>query len=166
MASINVRKGLKKKKGSVKEGPPPKKKTLPNLFIKNYVFILTCLNFSHLQSTLSTFGAINLLRLFSTAQNGFWTCWFWYLLMFFCFTSSTSAEVSLWGRFSSRETKKKSGWGKMGWKAKVRHRNHVIFGQNLLNTQHSVGRCVVTCPQEEPVICLLQLGMFLPHSMM
>ena len=34
MASINVRKGLKKKKGSVKEGPPPQKKNPPEFIHK------------------------------------------------------------------------------------------------------------------------------------
>ena len=49
------------------KGVPPKTQ---NLFIKTCVFILTCLNFSHLQSTLHlmqyTYGDI-----FSTAQNSF-----------------------------------------------------------------------------------------------
>ena len=55
-----------KMKLHMSSAPPQKKR---NLFIKNCVFILTCLNFSHLRSTLHlmqyTYGDI-----FSTAKNG------------------------------------------------------------------------------------------------
>ena len=51
-----------------------------NLFIKNCIFILTCLNFSHFHST------VHLMQhtywdIFSTAQNRFWTRQFWCLLV-------------------------------------------------------------------------------------
>ena len=36
---------------------------------------------------------------------------------------------------------KKVSWGEMQWLGQVGHRGHVIFGQNLLNIQHGVGRC-------------------------
>ena len=77
------------------------------------VFILTCLNFRHLQSTLHlmqyTYGDF-----YSTAQNSFWTHQFWCLLVllpFCCFTSSTSAKCSPLRTFSSGGTKTNcSGW--------------------------------------------------------
>ena len=68
-------------------GNPPKW----NLFIKNYVFFRTCLNFSQLQSTLHLMQC-TYQDVFSTAPNSFWICWYWCLLVllqFFCFTSST-----------------------------------------------------------------------------
>ena len=52
--------------------------------LKNCVFILTCLNPSHLQSILHlmqyTYPGV-----FSTAQNSFWTCQFWCLLVLLLF---------------------------------------------------------------------------------
>ena len=50
-----------------------------NVFIKNCVFILTCLNFSPLQSTLHLMQC-TYQDSFSTAQNCVWTHWFWCLL--------------------------------------------------------------------------------------
>ena len=87
-----------------------------NLFIKNCVFILTCLNFSHLQSTL------HLMRctyqgFFSTTQNSSWTHRFWCLLVllpFFVSRLPHQQNVSLWGIFSSRETKRKSPQARSG----------------------------------------------------
>ena len=66
----------------------------PEFICKNCVFILTCLNFSHLQSTLHLMQ-YTYRNIFSSAQNCFWTHWFWcflVLLLFFCFTSFTSAK--------------------------------------------------------------------------
>ena len=55
--------------------------------------------------------AIHLLRFFSTAQNSFWTCWFWcllvLLLLFLVSPLPHWQNISLWGPFSSEETKKK-----------------------------------------------------------
>ena len=85
-----------------------------NLFIKNCVFILTCLNFSHLQSTLHLIQ-YTYWDFFSTAQNRFWTCQFWCLLVLLPFFVSPLAHwqnISLWGLLSSGETKKRLwGWG-------------------------------------------------------
>ena len=53
-----------------------------NLFIKNCVFILTCFNFSHLQSTLHVMQ-YTYLDVFSTAPNCFWILKsLWVLLLF------------------------------------------------------------------------------------
>ena len=74
---------------SLMRGEPPKLE-----FITNCVFILTCLNSSHLQSTLHlmqcTYGDI-----FSTSQNSFRSHRFWCVFMFlpfFGFTCSTLAK--------------------------------------------------------------------------
>ena len=81
-----------------------------NLCTYMFTYILTWLNFSHLQSSLHlmqyTYGNV-----LSTAQNGFWTCWFWWLLellLFFVSLIPHGQNVSLWGLFSLGETKKKS----------------------------------------------------------
>ena len=65
-----------------------------NLFIKTCLFILTCLNFSQLQSTVR-FMQYPYQDELSTAQNSFWTCLFRCLLVclpFFCFPASTSGK--------------------------------------------------------------------------
>ena len=121
-------------------GAPLKKEFL----YKKCVFILTCLNFSHLQSTphwmQNTYQDI-----FSTDQNRFWTHWCWCLLVLLQFSVSPlphGQNVSLWRLFSSRETKKFcSGRGQVnGWNGRGEHEGHAIFGQKLLNTQRDVGR--------------------------
>ena len=99
----------------------------------NCIYILTCLNFSHV------------MRLFSTAQNSFWTQ-FWCLLVFLLFFVSPfpyQQNVSLWGLSSSRETNKtkKVTWGEIGWIERIGHKDHVLFGQKLLNCQRGVSRC-------------------------
>ena len=88
----------------VYKGRPPK---AWNLLVKNCVFILTCFNFSHLQSSLHLMQYIYR-DVFSTAQFLNLSI----LMPFsasavFCFTSSTSAKHFPWRTFSSRETKKK-----------------------------------------------------------
>ena len=79
---------------------------------------------------------------FSTAQNSFWTRQFWcflVLLPFFVSTLPHKQNISLWGLFSSRETKKVTQ-GKIRWLGRVGHRGQAIFSQKLLNTQCSLGR--------------------------
>ena len=83
-----------------------------NLLIKNCVFILTCLNLSHLQSTLQLMQ-YTCWDIFSTAQNSFWTCWIWCLLVLLPFFVSAVPHwqnVSLWRHFSARATKNVT-WG-------------------------------------------------------
>ena len=60
---------------------------------------------------------------FFTAQNSFRTHWFWCLLLlleFFISSLPHQQNISLWGVFSSRETKKVTQ-GKIRWIQKVRH---------------------------------------------
>ena len=95
------------------EGGPPQ---TWNYLLKNCVFILTCLNFSHLQSILLLMQ-YSYWDFFSTAQNSFWTHWFWcllVLLLFFSPTSSTLAKCFTLRTFSSRETKKNLIGGRSG----------------------------------------------------
>ena len=95
------------------------------------------------------FDPIHLSRHFSTTQNRFWTHPFWcllVLLMFFISLLQHQQNSSLWGSFSSRETKKKVTRGEIRWIGKVRHGGHVIFGLELPNTQHSVGSCAHKLP--------------------
>ena len=69
------------------------------------------------------------------------------LLVVFCFTSSTSQQnISLGGLFSwgNKKTSLGARWGEIG--RRVGHGGHAVFGENLLNTQHSVGRCVRKSP--------------------
>ena len=78
--------------------------------------ILTCLNFSHLQSTLYLMQ-FTYQDVFSTAQNSFWTRWFWCLLVlvsFLVLCLPHQQNVSLWGLVSSRETKKRLLWLRLG----------------------------------------------------
>ena len=130
-------------------GDPPKW----NLFTKNCIFILTCLNFSHLQSTLHLMQYIYQ-YIFSTAQNSFWTRQFWcflVLLPFLCFTSSTLGKhfplrsSFIWGN------KKIVARGKIRWTGSVRHGGHAGFDQKLLHMQcsmggallnHEMGKCI------------------------
>ena len=116
-----------------------------NLFIKYCVFILTYLNFSYLQSTLHLMQYTHQ-DVFSTAHSSFWThqCWcLLVLLPFFVLPLPHQQNISLWGLFSSKQTKKVAG-GKIEWIEKVGHWGHAIFGQKLLNTQSNVGSCTCT----------------------
>ena len=116
--------------------------------MKNCVFTLTWLNFSHLQSTVHLMQYIY--------RDIFFHCSVFELVDFdafryFCHLFVTSLphqyNVSLWGLFSSRETnKQKSSSGWTEWIGRVGHRGLAIFGQKLLNIQHSVGRCARKSP--------------------
>ena len=119
------------------EGGSPKPQ---NLFIKSCVFILTCLNFSHLQSTLCLME-YTCWSVFCTAQNSFWIQWFWCLLVLLLFFVSPLAQ--------NGETKKVS-WGKIGWIGKVGHRcgSHACFfwSNTTEHSEQSVGRCANESP--------------------
>ena len=116
-----------------------------NLFIKNCVFIFTCLKFSHLQSTLHL---IQYWDIFSNYSKQFLNLLI--LMPFnasavFCFTSwSTSANIPLWGLFSSEETKKVPQ-GKIGWIGRVGH-GVLPFSVKSCWTLSSVGRCAPKSP--------------------
>ena len=110
------------------------------------VFILTCLNFSHHQSTphlmQCTYWDVS-----SAAQNGFWTRGFWCLLVLLLFFVSLLLyweNISLWGFF--HEENKIVAQGQIGWIGRVAHGSRAIFGQKLPNTQHGVGRCAHKFP--------------------
>ena len=117
----------------------------PEFIYKNCLFILICLNFSHLQSTLHLMQC-TYWDIFSIAQNSFWTHQFLLmLLLFFVSLLPHWNKVSLWGFFSPWETKKVTQ-GEIGWIGRVGHGGHAGFGQKLLNTQHSVGNCARKLP--------------------
>ena len=66
----------------------------------------------------------------------------------FCFFVSSLSHwqnISLWGLYSSRETKKIT-WGEIGWIGRVGHGGHAGFGQKLLSTPCTVGRCTCKSP--------------------
>ena len=118
-----------------------------NLFIKNCVFILTYLNFSNLQSTLHLMQ-YTYQDVFPSAQNHFWTHQFWYflvLLLFFVSPLPHWKNISSEDFFSSGETNKVTQ-GKIRWLGRVGHGGHAGFGQKLLNTECSVGRCAHKSP--------------------
>ena len=102
------------------------------------VCILTCLNFSHLQSTLHL-RQYTYPHIFPTAQNSFWTHWFWCLLLVLpVFVSPLPhwQNDSLWGLFPGQD----------GWIGRVRHSSHAIFGQKLLNTSKMWAGVLVNHP--------------------
>ena len=59
----------------------------------------------------------------------------------FCSTSSTSAKMCPFEDFFIWETNKKIAQAPIRWIGKVGHWGYAIFGQKLLNTQRSLGRC-------------------------
>ena len=74
------------------------------------------------------------------------------LLLFFCFIFCTLAK-----RFPLRTSfiseNKKVSWGEIGWIGKVGHSGHAVFGQKMLNIQHSVGRCACKSPIMNEQMC-------------
>ena len=50
-------------------------------------------------------------------------------------------NVFFWGLFSFGETKNKVARDKIRWLGRVGREGYTVFGQNLLNTQHGIGRC-------------------------
>ena len=127
-----------------------------NLFIKNCVFILTCLNFSHLQSTL------HLMQY--TYQGIFFHCSKQFLnsliLMpftasaFFCLFVSTlphQQNISPEDFFLPGETNKKKSLGVRLVNRERRAQWSCYFGQKLLNTQ-------VCCEQVHSSITHHEMG--------
>ena len=94
-------------------------------------------------SKYSPCAAIHLLRCFSTAPNSFLTrqsgCLL-VLLSFFVLPLPRLQNICLWGLFSSRETRK-CCWGWDWVNREDGHGGRVVFGQKLLHTQCSAGRC-------------------------
>ena len=87
---------------------------------KNCVFILTCLNFSHLQSPLHLMQFTHW-DFFFTAQNSFWTPRFWCLLVLLPFspTSFTLAKCFPLRTFFIQGNKIKVAQGEIGWIERV-----------------------------------------------
>ena len=117
-----------------------------NLFMKNCICILPCLNFNHLQSTLHWCNTPieTVFPLLKRVLNSL-------ILMpfsayaIFCFTSSTLAKhlplktFFIWGN-----KKKVTGWDWVN--RELGHGGHAIFGQKLMNTQHTVSQCTHKSP--------------------
>ena len=107
---------------------------------KKCVFILICLNFSHLHLIQYTY-----LDVFPAAPNSFWAHWLWCLSVLLLFVVSLFPHwqnVSLWGLFPTEETKKVAQ-GEIRWIGRVGQRSHAVFFQKLPN---SVGSCARKSP--------------------
>ena len=107
----------------------------------NWVFILTRLNFSHLQSTLhlmqyTYWDVFPLLK-------SFWTYQFWWLLVLLLFFVSLLPYHKMFPfeDFFHLGKQKKVTQGKIWWIGRLGRGEHAIFGQKLLNTPHGVSRC-------------------------
>ena len=111
------------------------------------MFILTCLNFSHLQS---------ILHLMQYTYGDFFHCSKQFLnssvlmplsaSVVFGFISSTSAKCFPLRTFFNQGNKKKVNWGEIRWLSRVEHGSHAVSGQKLLNSQCSLGRCARKSP--------------------
>ena len=126
-------------KGSLcMKGDPKNPKFIFLLCFYSYTFKLQS------PSKYSPFDAIHWSRCFFHSSKQFWTHQFWCLLVFLPFFVSPLPQlqnISLWGLFSSRETKKKLSRASLGKKEGWGIGSHTVFGQKLLTTQCGVGRC-------------------------
>ena len=114
---------------------------------KNCVFIPTCLNFTHLHSTLHLMQSTywDIFPLLKTVLNSLILMPFSASAFFFYFTSSTSAKRFPLRTFFIQGTQKScSGWNL--WIRRMGHGGHAIFGQKLLITQCDVGKCAHKSP--------------------
>ena len=115
---------------------------------KKCVFILTSLNFSHLQNTLHLMQ-YTYQDVFFTAQNSFWTGSFWCLLglLQFLFHPFHIGRGFSFEEFCHPGKQKESLVAKSSRRiGRVGHRGHAILVQKLLNTQKGVGRCTSKSP--------------------
>ena len=120
---------------------------------KNIIYLLKLCIYSSmfkLQSPLkySPFDAVHLLRRFFHRSRQFLNLLS--LMPFstsavFCFTSSTLTKRVPLRTFFIEETKNVI-LGDRWWIGRAGHKGHPIFGQKLLNTQHSMGRCSCKSP--------------------
>ena len=81
----------------------------------------------------------------STAENCFWTRWFWCLLVLLPFFSSISNTFPF-EDFFHPEKQKKVARDEIVWVGRVGHRGHAVFGQKLLSTQCGMGMCARRSP--------------------
>ena len=102
------------------------------LFIKKCVFILTCLN--SVTFKVLSFDAMRLLRFFSTAQNSFWTLWFWCLLVLLLLFHLFHVSKPFPFEDFFHAGNKKVTWGEIVWTGRMVARGHAGFGQTLLDT--------------------------------
>ena len=113
---------------NIYEGWPLKTEFIyKKLCINSYMFQLQS------PSKYSPVDAIHIPRFFfSTAQNSFWTHWFWCLLVllpFFVSSLPHPQNICIWGLFLLGQTKKSCSGQDWGMR-RVGHRSHGIFGQN------------------------------------
>ena len=106
-------------------GTPKNQKCIyKKLCIYSYMFKLQS------SSKYSPFDARHLLRLFSAAQNSFWTHQFWCLLVLLLFFVSPLPHwqhASLWGLIIIQGNKKKVAHGLTGWIGRVGHWAYADF---------------------------------------
>ena len=120
-----------------------------NLLIKNCTFILTCLNFSHLQSALHLMQYTYWDPPPTTAWNSFWTRWFWCLLVllpFFCFTSSMLTKRFSLRTFFYPGKQKKVVQGEIRWIGRVGHEGSCHFWSKTAESQRGVDRGTFKSP--------------------
>ena len=99
-------------------------------------------------SKYSPFDAKHLLRRIFQCSKQFWTCQLLcllVLLLFFVSPLPHRQNLSLWGLFKICTNRKNCLWQDQV-NRDGGHGGHAGFGQNLLNTQHSVGRCACESP--------------------
>ena len=119
-------------------------------FIKNCAFVLRCLNFSRLQSTLHLmqYTYQDFLPLLKTVFEliSFDEFLLLVLLLFFASPLPHQQNVSLCDFFHPGKQQKLSHWSEIGGIGRVGHRAHAVSGQKLLNTQWRVCRCAHKSP--------------------
>ena len=120
------------------EGGPKEPRTY---LLKNCIFILTCLNFSHLQCILHLMQ-YTYRDFFPLLKADF------ELINFCCFLFHLfhiNKTFPFEDCFHSRKQKNLTR-GEIGWTGRVGHRGHAVFGQKPLTAQCSVGRCARKSP--------------------
>ena len=128
-------------------------------FIYKNLCNLTCLNFSSLQSTLHVMRC-TYQDVFSTAQNSFWSHWFWCLLcfcyfLFHLFHTSKMFPFEDFFNWRKQTNKQKLTWGEIRWIGRVGHgggsccfgsktaKHSAQGGQVCLQiSHHEMGKCV------------------------
>ena len=144
----------------------------PEFIYKNCVFILTCLNFSHLQSTLHLMQyTCNMEMFFPLLKtvSGLIDSDAFLVTPTFCFTFSTTARL-----FHPGKQTKEVTWGEIGWTGRVGHGGHAAFWSKTAEhsawcgqvhsyiTHHEMGKCVesskkIHWSQTQPLITTSQL---------
>ena len=95
-------------------------------------------------SKYSPCDAIHILRQFSYCSKWFWTHQFWSLLVLLMFLSHLfhiSKRFPFEDYFQPEKQTKKVAQGETRWIGRVGHWGQAVFDQEVLNTQHGVGRC-------------------------